>query len=246
MLPLSSIVTMAAFQMSPLMSPSNPGWLTWAAARDHCASLGMELAAVKSAAEQAALNAALSELEPENTVHGVMIWIGARASSAPADAAGFAWLDGTPVGSFANWREGTPNGPGLCVTVYQHKGQYVWNNVACTGTRSFACSDGLPHPPIAPSPPRPPAPPPSPPPPSASSAADGISLAVIFLCLALFVFFDCLIWLAILGFRRCQGGEHRPTQTVASAQQEIAVSQPAIAVTQPDGLPAVARKAGTV
>ena len=239
MLALTPLVTMAAFHLSRKMTP-DPGFLEWEAARDHCATRGMELAVISTAAEQAALNEALRLYEAERGAkwHGIHCWIGAHSSSINPDfssAADFSWHDGTRIGSFANWREGTPNGPGQCVSVYWNKGQYVWNNAACAGTRSFACSDGLSHPPVAPLPPASPSPPPSPPLLSTSTSSEATIIAIA-ASVAAFILFSGF---ALVGARRYQ----RRATSPAQAGHELSASAPvqqAIAVEQPDGRPAVA------
>ena len=82
----------ARFYSSTTMTEPDPGPRQWASARDYYAGRGQQLAIVRTAADQAAL---------EGVVYGsgtTMFWIGAHTTSAPEGASSFSWVDGTRMG----------------------------------------------------------------------------------------------------------------------------------------------------
>ena len=83
MLQIAQLSTLAitGYQLSPSMTP-DPGMLSWHKARDHCVSLGLDLAIIKSEAEQVAFNREVSKLSAQKgTVHSVMLWIGGHVAA---------------------------------------------------------------------------------------------------------------------------------------------------------------------
>ena len=185
MLAFSVTGAMGAYHLSPSMSP-DPGWKTWEDAKAHCTSINKELAVIRTSADQAAFDTSVRSLDDGG--HN-MFWIGARATGDSASAAGYMWVDGTAVSSgFTNWMASKPTSTSgrECVEIYE-SGNYQWSNAACSGERSFVCSDlageAPPHPPATAKPP-PPSPAPSPPPPSASiGLLVGIPVGVVALLL---------------------------------------------------------------
>lgn len=140
------------YVISFALSNPDPGPLKWTNARSYCAGLGMQLAVVRTAADQAALEAALAPLDPKGHA---MMWIGLQNSGGA-----YTWSDGSAVGSYSNWRSTFPKGNDPCIEMYGP--EFTWSNAWCDGPRAFACSS-LPPPPAPPAPPPSPSPPPLPP-----------------------------------------------------------------------------------
>ena len=186
------------FSLSTGFAPPQPGPMNWHAARDDCAARGMQLAIIRSATEQAAVEALIG---PGVRSH---FWIGATRAGTTQP---MTWVDGTYVIGYTNWVGGTGPGSNVnadCVEMYLASSgvgtsSWQWNSVSCLGVRSFICSP-LPPPPAPPTPP-PSAPPPHhPPPPSAPTAkrfAPLVALGSVALASLL-----CISLLAVLGRRR--------------------------------------------
>ena len=153
------------FVLSLSMTNPDPGSMRWDDARTHCASLGMQLAIIRTPQDHAALER-LAWATGAHGHHLPMLWIGARGRVSGGSVT-WEWLDGTPAAP-SRWSPGRP-GPAnqqannLCVETYALSNRsYVWNHGWCDGPRKFACSS-MPPPPAPPAIPAPPFPPPSPP-----------------------------------------------------------------------------------
>ena len=135
--------------------PLDPGPLSWSAAQTHCQAVGLQLAILRSASDQAGVEALIP---PGSASH---YWIGlSRASASSA----FVWVDGSPLtaSGYSNWYGSGPSVSTTrhCGEVYPAPGgKFQWNVGSCGGMRSFVCG-GL-SPPSAP--PLPPLAPPWPP-----------------------------------------------------------------------------------
>ena len=159
--PLAPGVT-TRFLLSAEMRHPDPGPRSWSSARDYCDSLGLQLAVVRTEADQAALEALAGRVDDGGS--NTMLWIGGRSSGAVDAAglipAGFDWVDGSPVGggNWANWAEGMPaRGKGPCLDISKTSKGYRWMSVPCDWRRAFVCSEltWLPAPPrTPPTPPR--------------------------------------------------------------------------------------------
>ena len=236
MLGLASIAAMAGYLMSDNLSP-DPGNLDWSSARDHCKSLGLDLAIIKSAAEQAAFEQEAGLLYDTDAVQTAHLWIGASIDDGdPTSEEHWTWVDDTPLGSFANWVEHMPRGPGKCIEVYHKRaGEYVWGSGRCNGPRAFVCSEvgGVKNlPPTLPPQPRPPPPPPSSPPP-----APPITVTFVVALAASAALLACLMVAAYLCMRRRRRTAHAAASTSPAAAKP---PQEAIQIMQPDGTSMVA------
>eukprot|EP01084_Bolivina_argentea_P215131 365217_1 len=56
-------------------------------------------------------------------------YIGLKGSAGGGTSDTWGWLDGTPMGSYTNWRSGEPSGAGPCVKYIPTLG---WNDYTCT------------------------------------------------------------------------------------------------------------------
>lgn len=102
--------------LSTLMTAPDPGPMRWATARDYCISLGLQLAIVRSAADEQVLDALLLA-QPGR---GGMFWIGGSTRVTEGGADTYKWADGSDVGGFggySNWRESWPRGSSKCIEV---------------------------------------------------------------------------------------------------------------------------------
>ncbi|XP_045137029.1 uncharacterized protein LOC123519639 [Portunus trituberculatus] len=98
--------------------------MTWCDARQHCATLGADLATV-SASEFPALQAFL-----EASASGVQVWVGATFQK---------WLDGRDVAG-EEWGSGEPNGPlDDCVRMKRYNGMYKLYDNGCSNAFTFLC-----------------------------------------------------------------------------------------------------------
>lgn len=140
-----------SYLLSTSLTSPDPGPLQWANAKAYCEGLNMQLAIVRTAADQLSLNAAM--LEAPTTQ---LFWIGLSRTSASAP---FLWTDGTTPEYF-NWADNQPDASSLCVNTYASS-DWKWGDVKCNGGRAFICSS-LSPPPAPPMLPAPPAAPPSP------------------------------------------------------------------------------------
>ena len=245
MMTLAAAIT-AGYQLSPNFSP-DPGWVTWAEARAHCAGLGLELASIKSEAQQVAFSSEIEKLQPAGTV-STMLWIGGSVAEGgdPANEADWSWVDGTVIG-FSNWRESHPRFTSsghrqlqprsMCMEHYKNDGKYVWGSAGCAGTRSFACADvgGVKNlPPAPPAQPRPPPSPPASPPPSPPFP---VTITVV---VALSVVFFASLLMAVRMHTRRRHTARAAASTTSHSDAPPKQVKEAIEVTQPDGRPAVA------
>jgi hypothetical protein len=107
--------------------------MSWAAAREHCRSQGMELASVTSAAQNQALAAAMKA----QVVGERHFWVGGTDSAAEGR---WAWSDGS-AWSYSNWAASEPNGGTRenCVMVYTSDSNAAWNDQPCLDALGFAC-----------------------------------------------------------------------------------------------------------
>lgn len=226
---LPTLAATGAFHFSTHFT-TDPGWVTWEAARDQCTARNQVLAVLRTKADLSAFLSAASAQEKSGSHN--MFWIGASATTGAdsATAASYKWVDGTGISStgLTNWRPTKPNGSGKCVHVYK-SADYQWANAPCTNKFSFVCSD-LPGtaPPYPPAVVRlPPPPPPSPPPPSFPTTSLVIFIAVPVAAVAL------ALLLGRMYLRRRR-------RSAASSSAPAKPVQQAFEVRQPDGQPAVA------
>ena len=193
---------MGAFHFSSNMHP-DPGSVTWEQAHDHCSSLGMNLAMIKSEHEKAVFDAATPmKSNAGGLIYRPHLWLGASTTGDPSNKDGWKWVDGSPL-TFEDWHTGKPtsvDSSRKCMEIYakaqEDNGDFLWSNVRCGSPRSFACSDGVAYPPAPPPQPGPPPPPPSAPPPFPPSQTSTIVGAVsgsVAVCL-LSVFAYKLYW----------------------------------------------------
>lgn len=100
-----------------------PTGASWTAARDHCASGGMQLVRIDSSAENVFVGA----------LGGVSnLWIGANDRASEGN---FVWIDGGSVTS-RHWTSGYPNGTGDCARMNPDD---QWVDADCTRTYDFVC-----------------------------------------------------------------------------------------------------------
>ena len=147
------------FVLSLDMHSPDPGPLQWENAQSHCESLGYNLAIIRTAADQQALEALFASNEQSGRHN---FWLGLRRSETSGE---FEWVDGSPL-AYTNWRPNNPTSysSAACGETYEN-GNWQWKSSSCTGPRSFVCSTQVlpPGPPPTPPPPLP-APPQAPPP----------------------------------------------------------------------------------
>ena len=234
-----SLVAMTGYIMSDNLSP-DPGNLDWSSARAHCQSLGMDLAVIKSDAEQAAFEQEAGQLYDTGAIHTAHLWLGAYLNDGgdPTIEEHWTWVDGTPLGTFANWVEHMPRGPGKCIEVYQRSehtgtGEYSWGSGNCDGPRAFACSEvgGVKNlPPILPPQPRPPPPPPLLPPPAPPFP---VSVVVV-------VATSAAILVLLMAAMHIRMRRSVARATASTTRAHAKPPQQAIGVMQPDGTSMVA------
>ena len=81
----------AHYFLSTAMTSPDPGLMQWSTASGHCASLGLQLAIIRTAADQAAFEAVLREAP----IRRSMYWVGARLAAVGGRR--YEWTDGTPL-----------------------------------------------------------------------------------------------------------------------------------------------------
>jgi hypothetical protein len=127
---------------------------TWAAGRAACQSLGLDLASIHSAAENAAVRAIIA-------VSNTFAWIGATDEVSEGT---WGWSDGTPW-DYSNWAPSEPNSylgaDEDCAVMYGTVQNGPWNDAPCSGSGVYGAVCR-----VTPSPPPPSPPPPSPSPPT--------------------------------------------------------------------------------
>lgn len=96
---------------------------SWTAARDHCASVGMQLVRIDSGGE----NSFVGDLGGVSN-----LWIGANDRASEGN---FVWIDGGSITS-RHWTSGYPNGSGDCARMNPDD---QWVDVDCTRTYDFVC-----------------------------------------------------------------------------------------------------------
>lgn len=111
----------------------------WQGARLRCLSVGAELAAIGSQAE----NDLVAGLAANNTDYPE-VWLGGSDLNAEGS---FAWLSGEPFG-FTGWAAGEPNQNGGtaeedCVAMRTDT-LGAWNDETCSGALTFVCERGAP------------------------------------------------------------------------------------------------------
>ena len=145
----------------------DPGSLRWGNAKAWCQARGLQLAVIRTAEDQALLEALLMPVAGGSRPQYSLFWIGLSTDTAGGDASTYAWVsDANPAAlGYSNWRESSPSGNGMCAEVYLQRGKFEWKNANCDGPRSFVCSvlQSPPTPPAIPPQPRPPPSPPNPP-----------------------------------------------------------------------------------
>ncbi|XP_077985183.1 salivary C-type lectin 2-like [Glandiceps talaboti] len=114
----------------------------WINAKDHCANkLGGELASVKDAATQEAIEQYITDQNLTELVKGKGFWIGLNDRETEDE---FVWIDGEAV-TYINWSAGNPNNNTKkdpngqdCVQLWTKK-DYKWDDDYCWKRKSFIC-----------------------------------------------------------------------------------------------------------
>jgi len=134
---------------------------SWSDAKDACEQDGLQLASVRSAAENALLVTAAD---------GNIVWIGGTDGDSENT---WVWSPSGTALSYTNWYTGEPNNSGEehCLDFNYHwvarkleNSEGKWNDAKCSRKQKYVCQNVMPPPSLPP--PSPPLPPPSPPPPS--------------------------------------------------------------------------------
>ena len=102
--------------------------LGWTAGHTWCQSMGMDYAAINSAAEEDFVVA-----YRDAVASGSYLWLGLNDI---AVAGKFVWSNGDPV-TYLNWASGEPNGSGSCGCLYG--GGNVWYENTCTNNYRAVC-----------------------------------------------------------------------------------------------------------
>ncbi|ELU09708.1 hypothetical protein CAPTEDRAFT_105205, partial [Capitella teleta] len=109
----------------------NEGQLTWEDAREHCVSLGGNLASVAGPDDQRFITELM--LSSVRDTH----WIGGNEIDR---LSGWEWSDGSPFGYFF-WKEGEPNDyggrPEWCIHTNQSNAK--WYDQVCTDAKASIC-----------------------------------------------------------------------------------------------------------
>ena len=134
------------------------GALPWPAADAACKAVGLQLATVESAAQNALLVTAAA---------GNKVWTGGNDAASEGT---WVWSPSNTPLSYTNWANGEPNNSGGREDCLEFRKDGTWNDERCDRGRKYVCQTACPVPPSPPpSPPSSPPPPPSPPSPPSPS-----------------------------------------------------------------------------
>ncbi|XP_078588098.1 uncharacterized protein LOC144869084 isoform X2 [Branchiostoma floridae x Branchiostoma japonicum] len=109
------------------------GRLDYRAARQECESHGGTLAMIKDAGVQAFINKHLKNRRGKKTLE---YWIGLDDLNTEGV---FMWNDGTPLGSYRNFRTDSPHTERDCVVLRRTRRESHWDPVDCGVRRPYIC-----------------------------------------------------------------------------------------------------------
>jgi hypothetical protein len=113
----------------------------WKDAQTDCLARGGMLATIKDDAESAAIKTFTDSI---CSFGSAVIWTGANVAlnsnseSATADGADWRWASGERL-SYANWREGLPDGRWRGEDCVERSADGLWNDVNCEVERPYIC-----------------------------------------------------------------------------------------------------------